>query len=180
MRFIQPKVILFLTVLLEYLKLLLNTKAGALLASLVFLQCRYLPSPIQRLFELCMISSVLYGLYLENLKYLVIIWYKSPAIFISRVALQSIYHNCSSTGNLKQIPQSISGESFSWSYSKKWVRPKDSGISSLALLVSVQSFSSQTQNVTHRSFFFFLPVAHSLLNCSFFPTPEPPVIIAIL
>lgn len=113
MCFIQPKVILFLTVLLEYLKILLNTEAGALLASLVFLQFRFLPPPIQRLSELCMMSSVFYGLYLENLKYSVTIPYKSPALFISRGALQSIYHNCSSPGNLKQIPQSISGESFS-------------------------------------------------------------------
>lgn len=45
--FVQPKVILLLTVVLEYLKLLINTagKSVSLLASLVFPQCRNLPSP---------------------------------------------------------------------------------------------------------------------------------------
>lgn len=47
MWFIQPKVILFLIVLPEYLKLLTNSEAKSmsLLASLVFLQRRNLPSP---------------------------------------------------------------------------------------------------------------------------------------
>lgn len=71
----QPKVILLLTVLLEYLKLLINTEAKPvpLLASLVFLQCRNLPSFIQRLSELWMINSIFHDLYLESLKYSVMI-----------------------------------------------------------------------------------------------------------
>lgn len=71
----QPKVILLLTVLLEYLKLLINTEAKPvpLLASPVFLQCRNLPSLIQRLSELWMINSIFHDLYLESLKYSIMI-----------------------------------------------------------------------------------------------------------
>ena len=74
----------------------MNTKAKPvpLLASLVFLQYRNLPSPIQKLAELCMISSIFHDLYVESLKYSTMIQLPS-----------NIYIPCSSAESLPLLVQ---------------------------------------------------------------------------
>lgn len=172
MLFVQPKVILLLTVLLEYLKLLINTEAKPvpLLASLVFLQCINLPSPIQKLSELCMISSIFYDPYLESLKYSIMIELPS-----------NIYIPSSTAESLPQLVQPWESKTNSPKYLR---RTSFMIVLKSELDLKIQAYPARPSLRPHSpfhhehktlptvAFFFFLPIALSLLNCSFF-TPVP-------
>lgn len=72
----------------------------------MFLQCRNLPSPIQILSELCIISSIFYDLYLESLKYAVMIQLPSNIYIPSSTAeslLQWVQHWVSKTNSPKYL-----------------------------------------------------------------------------
>lgn len=178
MCFVQLKVILLLTVLLEYLKLLINTKAKPvpLLASLVFLQCRNLPSPIQILSELCIISSIFYDLYLESLKYSVMIQLPSNIYIPSSTAeslLQWVQHWESKTNS----PKYLRRMSF-MIILKSELDLKIQAYPAWPSLFLCTSFHHEHKCYLLWLFFFFFglffpPVALSLLNCFFFSTPVP-------